>query len=45
MNIIQNKRHYNTPLAEAITLSRPHNLLVTLSSEASLEDWELGEDL
>lgn len=45
MNIKELKQPYRAPLAEAIILSNPINLLVTASVDATIEDFETGEDL
>lgn len=43
MNVI--KQAYTAPALEEISLSQPLNLLVSLSVEADLEDFEEGEYL
>lgn len=36
---------YTAPVAEAIDLPQPMNLLVSVSADAGFEDWEEGEEL
>lgn len=45
MNIIQIKRPYRAPLVEVFLCSRPLSLLVALSAEGGIEDWEEGDEL
>lgn len=39
------KRFYCMPLAELIQLAQPLNLLVSVSMEGGIDDWEEGEEL
>lgn len=45
MNITQSKRLYKKPQAEPVVFQNPLHLLVTASVDATVEDWETGEDL
>lgn len=40
-----NKCPYKAPMAEIIFFAHPLQLLVSVSVEAAVEDWEEGEDL
>lgn len=42
---VQNKQCYVAPLVEPIHLPSPLRLLVSISVEAGIEDWEEGEEL
>lgn len=45
MNIEELKRAYKAPHIEAFLCSTPLNLLVSVSMETGIEDWEEGDDL
>ena len=39
------KAPYIAPIAELVRVSQPLNLLVSVSIEAGIEDWEEGDEL
>lgn len=45
MNAIETKRPYRAPMVEVALCPRPLSLLVALSAEGGIEDWEEGEEL
>lgn len=45
MNINKTRDAYEAPVARCIFLPRPLNLLVTLSAEGGIDDFEVGEEL
>lgn len=45
MNVVQATRPYEAPMAEVFFCPKPLSLLVSVSIEAGVEDWEEGEEL
>lgn len=45
MNANKIKEAYEVPVASRIFFSSPLNLLVTLSAEGGIDDFEVGEEL
>lgn len=45
MNTIEIKRPYKAPLVDVFLFPRPLSLLVALSAEGSIDDWEEGDEL
>lgn len=45
MRIMKIKRSYEAPVAGVFFCPKPLRLLVSLSAEAGIEDWEEGEEL
>lgn len=45
MNVTEIKRPYKAPLVEVFLCPKSLNVLVALSVEASIEDWEEGDEL